>query len=150
MSNATITIRDILKDVGIEHRYNEKEKKISFDIGNTCKAEIHKYPYGSKYGINTSCSLGNDTRLNSVADFVDTIRVSKDNKKFELYTTSSDETLGAGKIDIIVPINKTPKRSGKYEIDCRQGDGNDCKISRLHVKDIRDDEETLSEEEDED
>jgi hypothetical protein len=146
MPNATVTIRDILKDVGIEHRYNEKEKKISFDIGNTCKAEIHKYPYGSKYCINTRCTIENNIRLNSVADFVDIIRVSKDNKKFELYATSSDETLGAGKIDIIVPINKTSKMSGKYEIDCRQGDGNDCKISRLHVKDIRNDEETLSEE----
>jgi hypothetical protein len=148
MQNATCIIKDVLKDVGIEHQYNEKEKKVSFKVGDMCKVEIHKYPYGSGYGINTVCPMGNNTRLNSVADFVDTIRISKDNKKFELYATSSDNTLGAGKIDIIVPVQKVPKSSGKYEIDCTRGNGNDCNISRLYLKDIRDNEETLLDEDD--
>ena len=49
----------------------------------------------------------------------------------------------------IKAIKIVPKRSGKYEIDCTHGDGSDCNISRLYIRDIRDDEETLLEEEDE-
>lgn len=145
MINATDIIKDMLTDVGIEHHHNKKDKKVSLDIGNMCKVEIHKYPYGSGYGINTTCSNDIDTKLNSVADFVDIIRISSSDKKFELYATSNDRTLGAGKIDIRIPTKIESKRPGKYEIDCTSGDGNDCNISRLYVKDIRDEEETLIE-----
>ncbi len=150
MPNATNIIKDVLKDVGIQYRFNEEEKKISFDIGDMCKAEIHKYRYGSGYGINTTCSIKNNIRLNSATDFVDTIRISNDNKKFELYATSSDKTLGAGKVDITIPIKIAPKRVGKYEIDCTRENGDGCRIDKLYVKDIRSDEETLLEEGEED
>lgn len=145
MTNATDIIKDMLTDVGLEHQYNAKKKKVSIDIGNMCKVEIHKYPYGSGYGINTMCSKDNDVKLNSVADFVDIIRISNSNKKFELYATSNDRTLGAGKIDIRIPIKIEPKIPGKYEIDCTSGDGNDCNIGLLHIKDIRDEEEDFLE-----
>jgi len=130
MSNAAEIIRDMLKDVGIDHKFDEEENKVSFKINNSCEVEVHKHAYVAGYGIRTRCILGENKKIDSSASFINRLMVTKDKDRFYLYGMSNDAALNAGIIETKIPAKKEPKESGQFYIKCEEGFGYECKVEK--------------------